>query len=1223
MKFNPDTDESSYFDVVANMEQMMNEQDAAELQSLIEEISKYDVFDFISRVAALNLLIENQNKSILLDALIAGLLTDDADKYKGTAQMSSGKFRNIIARLEKFSLGRMLDPAENPFIERIRYYGNYWIFPGIDFTPAYCFQGFLNVLCLGNMHFDKKFVKKAHVLINFVLTLSNLIAERLEYDLNCVNHVEVSGIHIPPLGHFKLLQESVCIDNNLLEQMVPDEQIWASLFSEFGIENPAEVINSRKHAFYEHPFLKHGDVSVLLNPSILVPFAIHQLILLAGEYGHEKVLVDEYNNEIWKQCKNSMKQLGCRIIDAAQYGIDLANNEKHKEMLFATDIDEIIILQFACDDGSGYGSQSMLTSTRIDISTYERTQYFLGKLPRLESKQLFQIIVMNGFGRELEMSQNKREAKYTIQVSPYELYCIAANEADRDCFLQKYIRAKGALTQTPNNSISSELNRMELYVHNGYSFYFSDKYAAENTSIIFAPGDSLDYIIRAVKKEDRQLLEYYDGIHLMDVVLADKKRPIYKPKEKTMPTIELAVKLNGACIWIVTDPVTCQDEMNAYVCVVDTISYWLAEAREILNNITVKNEVMCLYITFENPVGKYYKKQGYSTRIQETLHYSHDNNVIRMIWSAEAYGELYDDFGTAEAAMMMSVFKELGCHSCLQPDYKALELLFGDPLKRKIYAFAQSDEPYLIPTYRNMYTISEEEVDRLLDEIGRHCLSLPECENGFIKKEDRSKIANEVVSHLYSELQSEVACLNVDGLFERIIMDLETLLFQELTMNRRYAYDLSCYPENVDLLLKQFKKANQTSLSLKFLAEYVASVPPEGNEPLTNYRYDRILAVCNQIIEWAYKNDLFFYDIISTPLVLLESKRLGMSRRQVDHLADINDEAIIHQMAGFSNPNVEDFSSLNLLTDYLPDINAAFEDEYGYTLQQFYTCIEGIAECGELMCNDTKRAPRDYVVSTVTNKTELPESVVVAVLDHITLRQRENYLKPPEPYTKLDVYPWRFNRALSLTRRPVIQYGNELIWGNRQLHHMVRHLVNLLLEGKLEADKAKLKEIVGRLSNKRGDRFNMAVAQKLGLIDGLIVETKVSKINGKKISDNNRMFLGDVDILCIIPDKRTIIVGEAKDFSMAKNPYEMRKEYENIFVDKPKELCYISKHKRRVKWVINHLDDVKAHFRLPDGKWKIKNALFVSKPIISNSFYHKKETVIVYTDITEKLIKSI
>ena len=95
----------------------------------------------------------------------------------------------------------------------------------------------------------------------------------------------------------------------------------------------------------------------------------------------------------------------------------------------------------------------MLTSTRIDISTYERTQYFLGKLPRLESKQLFQIIVMNGFGRELEMSQNKREAKYTIQVSPYELYCIAANEADRDCFLQKYIRAKGTLTQTPNNSI--------------------------------------------------------------------------------------------------------------------------------------------------------------------------------------------------------------------------------------------------------------------------------------------------------------------------------------------------------------------------------------------------------------------------------------------------------------------------------------------------------------------------------------------------------------------------------------------------------------------------------------------------------------------------------------------------------------------------------------------------------------------------------------------------
>ena len=111
-------------------------------------------------------------------------------------------------------------------------------------------------------------------------------------------------------------------------------------------------------------------------------------------------------------------------------------------------------------------------------------------------------------------------------------------------------------------------------------------------------------------------------------------------------------------------------------------------------------------------------------------------------------------------------------------------------------------------------------------------------------------------------------------------------------------------------------------------------------------------------------------------------------------------------------------------------------------------------------------------------------------------------------------------------------------------------------------------------------------------------------------------------VFYIVPDKRRIVVGEVKDFSFAKNPYEMDQEYKRIFVD-GKKPCYMTKHKRRVAWVQKHLEDVKAHFNLADGKWSVKPVMFVSEEIVSNAFYHRNEQIIVYSQISEKNVKSV
>ena len=133
----------------------------------------------------------------------------------------------------------------------------------------------------------------------------------------------------------------------------------------------------------------------------------------------------------------------------------------------------------------------------------------------------------------------------------------------------------------------------------------------------------------------------------------------------------------------------------------------------------------------------------------------------------------------------------------------------------------------------------------------------------------------------------------------------------------------------------------------------------------------------------------------------------------------------------------------------------------------------------------------------------------------------------------------------------------------------------------------------------------------------------IKKINGIKITDDKNQDIGDIDVLIIYPKKKKIIVAEVKDFSFTKSPYEMHQEYLRVFCDQKGELCYISKHKRRVAWIKNHIDDIIKHYNLSHEKWKIDDVLILNEQIISNEYYHINQKTILYADISKESINKI
>lgn len=1216
----------SFMDFAASLTENFTSGDALVLSSIIDDLAPYDIYDVLARVSSLNLMIENQNKSTILDALIAGILSRPLESYPGKAKMSSGRFRNVINRLESMGLKMMVDPAENAFIERVRYYGNYWIFPGINHSPAHTLQGFLDVLCLGNIEFDENFKRKAHQLINFILQISNVTAHILGYGLDTIQHVEQATVKLPDSKQSDLLKSCVFLKYSIIENLVEDEEIRQCLFADFMRRDLSEVITGDFQDFFAHPFLKVDEETVLLlNPSVLVPFAIHHLIILATTFEAKDILIDSYNNKIWRDCKKDLLELGHKKILEREYDIELINNQHRKEIIMAVGNNKLLFVHFVCDAGENYDSKAMFGRHVItsDVPAIrDRIEYFVSKLPMVDEENIYQLIIMNSFGRTIGYETTKSEAHYSIPLSPYELHCVAVNELNREEFIPRYINAKKKLTMMLPPMMSSELNSIEIYTSNDYSFYLSDDYDPKVMSTCFGLGDSLDYVIRAVKKEDRHLISSYDGVHLCDVVLNDPVRNIYFTKGAGLTPPTLVVKFNHVNIWFTVGAITSAEKANVLYAITDTISYWLAEAKEIIKWMTFRTDAIRIHIDLSEPIEQYYNMIEDRGDFLSGIEYTYSGNTLNMIWKPTAYQLLGEKTNNTERIMLKSVIEELAKLNATSAELSHLDMLFANPVKKKVYEINVANTPYMAPTGGVVPNIPPEEEHQLLDEIGDYFLALPEYDYGRVPDEKRAALTNKVVSYLYSLLQSEIAQLNPTGLYEKVCYDLETVMHDIMLSHSRYAYDIACYPERAERLIEKYNEANKVSVALKFLAEYISATPPNGQNLLGTMQYDRILAICSLIVDWAYKNDLFFYNIFNSPVYFLKSGRIGMEREENDYLSKINASARMRRMESLSDPRISVFSPLKPFADFRNLIDEAFLDEYGFTFQQFASCITAIADFGDTIKGEVKRVHRATLINKVAQDTQFTIECVNAVVDLIALGKRDDFLIPPKPFRREDVYPWRFNRELSFTRRPIIQYNDEMIWGNRQLHHMLRYTVDLIMEGKYKARRPKLKGLIGKLSDIRGNEFNSAVFQKLNTIEGLIVRERLSKINGKRIADADGNVLGDIDVFYIVPEKRKIVVGEAKDFSFAKNPYEMDQEYRRIFVDGDKP-CYMTKHKRRAAWIQEHLEDVKVHFGLPDGKWCVKTVMFTSEEIVSNSFYHQKEQIIVYSQIDGNVVKNV
>ena len=216
-------------------------------------------------------------------------------------------------------------------------------------------------------------------------------------------------------------------------------------------------------------------------------------------------------------------------------------------------------------------------------------------------------------------------------------------------------------------------------------------------------------------------------------------------------------------------------------------------------------------------------------------------------------------------------------------------------------------------------------------------------------------------------------------------------------------------------------------------------------------------------------------------------------------------------------------------------------------------------------------------------------------IDLLTLGARDDFLKPPGS-TCHEVYPWRFNRASSYLRRPLIRSGPDTdlisLWGNRHLFHAIRYLAQLCLGGRLKAESVALKRLLGKWREREAKAFEESVAQVVTEMTGVPAKVRLKKVGKRRIVADGRD-LGDIDVLAVIPTVRVVLSIECKNLALARTPAEIQHQMEELVHGSSSDLSAIQKHLARVQWVKKNIDEVLMHcFNIQrKGKWKVKPIL--------------------------------
>lgn len=1163
----------------------------------------------IARAASgLALLPSNASRLVRLHRLAAlGMaLADDSLK-----PLSSSAVRALLKR-DDIGGGGILhleDPYSEILIQSISFYGGeYLVSPGSgEYTVS-------DVENLADAAFRADWMPKdlrgpVRQLIQGLLVVSNLVLTRAGLTRGTRPGRDPRTLmDVPSAARLDDLAQAAFLSHDDLEA----HGAWLQMVVDTFALDPGQLTNPCSGDFMEErlietPFLRLPDGYQVVVPLELLLTVRHHLLRFTYQEDQLEELGKRYRAAALRRVERQLPHEAPRQ--------SLSQERSMNRYLFsidsATDL-HVIVATDHLVDWSPYHAWGMY-DTRGALARIEHLIQPEVRSTYSTAESLLHLVITDSPGRSAFWGvPNVDGADPVLMARADDLEVMLHREADGALGLMYFAEA---IERRPGGSMTTNiLDEYSTYEENEKSFYFDNSVPAFT---VFEVGDGYFEREKFFEETDRHGVEA--PVEGRPMVQATRRYNRDAPEifivDPSPSFIGYVVEVGANEVFVSPDP---SDEPlpDVTAALLESVAFWIRECI-IIGGLRPRS--LRSHIIVSPGPASIWSRLGDGPTSGRAVTSETVAGTITFRFTDLFVAQLHEESNVAERQLVEVLLTEL--FTVQTDDVMAMVDLVA-PLgpKRMLNAFNENNAPDMRAEQLPPPLTGHDQVTaQILDELG-DWLRDPQGAGvtvGPLTGPDRSAVLNKAVAYLFQRMEAQIAPYDQRALLDYLVAQNEALVHFAKYNERMLRSRLACFGVNAETtkeLVKHRSDSASASRANRFLIEYVAAQPPQGGRLPTTRGYDQLLGLAKEIIERGTASDFLHFDLADFEVSILESGRLGMNR----------DEPVDAAMKAYVAASGA--RAIQSATDPLPgDTSAPTQDvvngsvdamrsEYGFTLPDLREVCGGLLDIGT--ADQVTRVTRADASSLIAGARNIHPDLVNTVLNAITLTPRDEFMSIGP-----DALPWRFNRDMSYVRRPLVLQGDELVFGFRSILGTGPYWLSGITSGRLQAN-ARTQSMKAYISHARGrinHKYAVDVAERLrGL--GLTAKLAVNKIGGMRITDPDRLDLGDIDVLAWHPTTRTILAVEAKDFEVARTPAEMSHEIVKLFLGKQGkkiERSTVDKHARRIGWLRANLADVLAHMGADarPAECSVIGIIVTSEPLVTPLVTSSTIPVIAFADV--------
>lgn len=1166
-------------------------------QQITDFILRYNKLSLVKAVAALQLSPMNQGKDLRMESLINEVLflakpNDRKIPHDALVDFFSHNFQSDY----------MEDPIYSHFAENVVYYGgNYTIMPGINSDISDKLKALLNSIFTIENELSNTFKTRADHFAKLLLTCSSLIASTAGIKPYILLENDDNAVFIPPCPLLEQFINAVTIQRAVLEKICESNRIPIDTITEFLVMDVEEEYNPYESIYTLRPFYEDDNEFICLTPAN-IGFALYSRIRqLATEMQEETILRKAFHQ--WQSDK-----ISGYANRAGWQNVRIELPEDHLsgrviEQVYQIDSNKLAYVSLI----TGLSSKSR--SEKNAQTVYDRIDKVIDHLNLMNHNdtKVLSIMIGGSFDDQMMLMWKKpKDGNHSLVLSFSDFEIIVQSENPEPLMLWKFAKAHNLATTRADIGFGSDtVDMFAFYKNNHGSLLPSD----DAPGYIVYMGAGVNFVRELVCYRNEHATTRIIDDRPADVVVRRSRSfaPLYKPEHVSRHN-SMLVEIFEFPLWVTSYQEKSQADYLKIAIYVEAVSFWMFRLSAKISDYfsQLSNKPIEIKLAFDPNLLTKSESSDYLNlgKFEEELEFTVEQRTVELTLPFSIAVLLSSDDNSGERLMMETILlgfniilKKSFCEQVPRERIREVIEEVMSPANAKMILFSDSSKNPLLdnrdlpPARYLMDTEQELILDHLVEMLNPASPIPVKIDN----TKDKHKLCIDLVGMLLMRVESKLEKFNTPNLLKYLVTLNERLIFQSEYNSLLLPAKIACYSNfktEVANLKKKDKKLVPTSLAVRSVIEFIVASPTFEGQPVSLDDIDEIIALMDEAIMWANVADSITLLGNDPEMGILPSGRVGIwDDFYKDVIAPFNNSRVETEVFYSINPdqgsNEFDEGKVFVNND---QTDTAFLEEWGASFTTLTSLYGSMQMLGLQRGNSFMTMKEDEFLAEIPKlfRKKVSSEELTAAINLIVLDQRKSVKKAPNGFIAKDILPWRYNRALSFVRRPLIRLtypGDQqptYHWGFRHMMRSYMTLTSLISSNRLKVlEKGPIeRKVMSIFVKHNGQQYRDEVFKWLKQSTVLRIidfEVLISE-NGHLVADKN---YGDIDIMAINDQLKVIYAIECKNTASARVVHEIKTELDS-YIGQDGKGGHILKHLNRHNWLNQNMEQMVKFVENPE-----------------------------------------